>query len=156
KCRQGRRGATTFRSRTTPMGNRDRDDALRLPRHRQLRSPAQYCREPTIDEGASVPERLMLFSFDGHVGEPPELDLEHIEPRYRGALEALREENDEWVGYTKFYGFERGERYGVFDAGRLLEELDAEGIAGQVLLNGHGMATTPFFSVANDPYPPEL
>ena len=100
--------------------------------------------------------RLMIFSFDGHVGGPPDTYLEYIEPRYRADLEALRAENDEWAGSTKFHGFERGERYGVFDAGRLLEELDAEGIAGQVLLNGHGMATTPFFSVANDPYPPAL
>jgi predicted TIM-barrel fold metal-dependent hydrolase len=101
-------------------------------------------------------ERLMVFSFDGHVGGPPECYLDHIEARYRADLEALRAENDEWAGYCKFHGFERGERYGVFDPGRLLEELDADGIAGQILLNGHGMATTPFFSVANDPYPPEL
>jgi predicted TIM-barrel fold metal-dependent hydrolase len=99
-------------------------------------------------------ERLMVFSFDGHVGAPPEAYADYIEPRYRADLEALRVENDEWAGYTKFYGFERGARYGVFDAGRLLEEMDADGIAGQILLNGHGMATTPFFSVANDPYPP--
>ena len=101
-------------------------------------------------------ERLMVFSFDGHVGGPPDCYVDYIEPRYRADLEALRAENDEWAGYCKFYGFERGERYGVFDAGRLLEEMDADGIAGQILLNGHGMATTPFFSVANDPYPPEL
>ncbi len=101
-------------------------------------------------------ERLMIFSFDGHVGGPPAMYLEYIEPAYRDDLEALQAENDEWAGYTKFHGFQRGERYGVFDAGRLLEELDAEGMAGQILLNGHGMATTPFFSVANDPYPPEL
>jgi predicted TIM-barrel fold metal-dependent hydrolase len=101
-------------------------------------------------------ERLMVFSFDGHVGGPPDCYVDHIEPRYRADLEALRAENDEWAGYCKFHGFERGERYGVFDAHRLLEELDADGIAGQILLNGHGMATTPFFSVANDPYPPEL
>jgi predicted TIM-barrel fold metal-dependent hydrolase len=103
-----------------------------------------------------VDERLMVFSFDGHVGGPPEMYRGYIDPRYRDDLDALRTENDEWAGYTKFYGFDRGERYGVFDAGRLLEELDADGIAGQILLNGHGMATTPFFSVANDPYPPEL
>jgi predicted TIM-barrel fold metal-dependent hydrolase len=101
-------------------------------------------------------DRLMVFSFDGHVGGPPDCYVDYIEPRYRADLEALRAENDEWAGYCKFYGFERDARYGVFDAGRLLEELDADGIAGQVLLNGHGMATTPFFSVANDPYPPEL
>src|SRR5262245_66172688 len=105
------------------MGNRDRDDALRLPRHRQLRSPAQYCREPTIDEGASVPERLMLFSFDGHVGGPPEMYLEYIEPRYRGALEALREEHAEWVGYTQFHTFERTVSDGVLSACRLLEQM---------------------------------
>ena len=98
----------------------------------------------------------MVFSFDGHVGGPPENYRDYIDPRYRDDLEALRAENDEWTGYCKFHGFERGQKYGVFDSGRLLEELDAEGIAGQILLNGHGMATTPFFSVSNDPYPPEL
>jgi hypothetical protein len=34
--------------------------------------------------------------------------------------------------------------------------LDGDGVAGQLLLYGHGLATTPFFSVANDPYSPEL
>jgi hypothetical protein len=82
--------------------------------------------------------------------------LNYIEPRYRADLEALRAENEEWAGHCLFYGFERGQRYGVFDADRLLQELDADGVAGQILLHGHGMATTPFFSVANDPYPPEL
>jgi predicted TIM-barrel fold metal-dependent hydrolase len=103
-----------------------------------------------------VDERMMVFSFDGHVGGPPEAYRDYIDPVYRADLDALRAENDEWAGYTKFHGFERGERYGVFDAARLLDELDADGIAGQILLNGHGMATTPFFSVANDPYPPAL
>src|SRR5262249_41230266 len=81
-----------------------------------------------------------VFSFDGHVGGPPETYLPYIDPRYRADLEALSAENAEWSGFTKFYGFERGQKYGVFDAPRLLEEMDADGIAGQILLNGHGMA----------------
>jgi predicted TIM-barrel fold metal-dependent hydrolase len=101
-------------------------------------------------------DKLMVFSFDGHVGGPPESYLPYIDPPYRADLEALSTENTEWSGYCKFYGFERGQKYGVFDPPRLLEEMDADGIAGQILLNGHGMATTPFFSVSNDPYPPEL
>jgi hypothetical protein len=78
-----------------------------------------------------VDERLMVFSFDGHVGGPPENYRDYIDPRYRDDLDALRAENDEWTGYCKFHGFERGQKYGVFDSGRLLEELDAEGIAGR-------------------------
>jgi hypothetical protein len=39
----------------------------------------------------------MIFSFDGHVGGPPDSYLEYIEPRYRKDLEALRAENDEWA-----------------------------------------------------------
>jgi predicted TIM-barrel fold metal-dependent hydrolase len=103
-----------------------------------------------------VDDRLMVFSFDGHVGGPPESYLPYIEPRYRADLEALSAENTEWSGHCKFYGFEPGKKYGVFDSPRLLQEMDADGISGQILLNGHGMATTPFFSVSNDPYPPEL
>ena len=98
----------------------------------------------------------MIFSFDGHVGGPPESYLPYIEPQYRADLEALSAENAEWSGHCKFYGFTPGEKYGVFDSPRMLEEMDADGISGQILLSGHGMATTPFFSVSNDPYPPEL
>ena len=98
----------------------------------------------------------MIFSFDGHVGGPPESYLPYIEPQYRADLEALSAENAEWSSHCKFYGFEPGEKYGVFDSPRMLQEMDADGISGQILLNGHGMATTPFFSVSNDPYPPEL
>lgn len=104
-------------------------------------------------------DRLMIFSCDSHVGGPPQVYRDYIDPRYRDALDALSAENDLWSGQTYWAGFQRGEsldRYGVFDARRLLEEMDADGVAGQLLLNGHGLATTPFFSISNDVYPPEL
>ncbi len=104
-------------------------------------------------------ERLMIFSCDSHVGGPPEFYRDYIDPRYRDALDGLSAENDLWSGQTFWHGFQRGQsldRYGVFDAKRLLEEMDADGVAGQLLLNGHGLATTPFFSISNDVYPPEL
>ena len=104
-------------------------------------------------------DRLMIFSCDGHVGGPPQVYRDYIDPRYRVALDELSAENDIWSGQTFWGGFERGEdldRYGVFNPRRLLEEMDADGVAGQLLLNGHGLATTPFFSIANDVYSPEL
>jgi len=104
-------------------------------------------------------ERLMIFSCDSHVGGPPEFYRDYIDPRYRDALDGLSAENDLWSGQTFWHGFQRGQsldRYGVFDAKRLLEEMDADGVAGQLLLNGHGLATSPFFSISNDVYPPEL
>jgi predicted TIM-barrel fold metal-dependent hydrolase len=104
-------------------------------------------------------DRLMIFSCDSHVGGPPQFYRDYIDPRFRDALDTLAAENDLWSGQTFWHGFQRGEkleRYGVFNARRLLEEMDADGVAGQLLLNGHGLATTPFFSVANDVYSPEL
>ena len=104
-------------------------------------------------------DRLMIFSCDSHVGGPPEVYKDYIDPSYREALDALSAENDLWSGQTFWHGFERGQssdHYGVFDAKRLLEEMDADGVAGQLLLNGHGLATTPFFSIANDVYSPEF
>jgi predicted TIM-barrel fold metal-dependent hydrolase len=104
-------------------------------------------------------DRLMIFSCDSHVGGPPEVYKDYIDPRYRDELAALSAENDLWSGQTYWHGFQRGEsldQYGVFDARRLLEEMDADGVAGQLLLNGHGLATTPFFSISNDVYSPEL
>lgn len=104
-------------------------------------------------------ERLMIFSCDSHVGGPPQFYRDYIDPRYRDALDALAPENDLWSGQTKWHGFERGQsvdRYGPFCAPQLLKEMDADGVAGQLLLNGHGLATTPFFSISNDVYSPEL
>jgi predicted TIM-barrel fold metal-dependent hydrolase len=98
----------------------------------------------------------MIFSCDGHVGGPPDMYLDYIEPRYRADLEALGAENDEWTSYCYRHADDRDGRYGVFEATRLLEELDADGVAGQLLLHGHGLATTPFFGTSNDPYPAEL
>src|SRR3954469_15838817 len=34
--------------------------------------------------------------------------------------------------------------------------MDADGVSGQLLLHGHGLATTPFFGTSNDVYPAEL
>ncbi len=104
-------------------------------------------------------DRLMIFSCDSHVGGPPQVYRDYIDPSYRDALDDLSAENDLWSGQTYWHGFERGQsldHYGVFDAKRLLQEMDADGVAGQLLLNGHGLATTPFFSISNDVYAPEL
>ena len=117
---------------------------------------AKLSPKPTADEGAAVTERLMVFSFDGHVGGPPDSYLGYIEPQYRADLRGAQRREQRVDRVLQVPRVRAARTFGVFDAGRLLEELDAEGIAGQVLLNGHGMATTPFFSVANDPYPPAL
>src|SRR5438094_7989465 len=34
--------------------------------------------------------------------------------------------------------------------------MDTDGVAGQLLLHGHGLATTPFFGTSNDAYSAEL
>jgi predicted TIM-barrel fold metal-dependent hydrolase len=122
-----------------------------------------------------VEDPIVLVSADGHAGGPPEVYRDYIEAAYLPALDALVAENDEWIAITASAGGvskgqpadvldlidERGtirtdgER-GAWDMDRRIRELDAEGVAGELLLSGHQGATLPFFGTVNHPYSSEL
>jgi predicted TIM-barrel fold metal-dependent hydrolase len=116
-------------------------------------------------------ERMILVSADGHSGGPPDVYEDYLEERYRPALDDLRRENEEWIergiSQTRFTdeklaliddrgAIGSGGLTGAWDMRRRLEELDREGVAAEILIPGHQLATLPFFSVMNSPYPPEL
>lgn len=120
-------------------------------------------------------EPIVIVSADGHTGGPPEIYRDYIESKYLGALDALTAENDEWVGITTSAGgtakchpsevldvidernaIRTDGELGAWDMARRLRELDAEGVAGELLLSGHQCSTLPFFGTVNHPYSPEL
>ncbi|WP_261569725.1 amidohydrolase family protein [Frankia gtarii] len=116
-------------------------------------------------------QQLILVSADGHTGAPPQAYHDYIEPEFLGDLDRLSAENDEWLSVVITAGgsseetlkvidgreaIRTGGELGAFDLERRVRELDAEGIAGELLLSGHQMCTLPFFGVVNNPYPPRL
>jgi hypothetical protein len=96
------RSAASFVAGKQTVADRDAD-ATGSPWPVSLGSRDTVASRPR-DDGAAMTARLMIFSFDGHVGGPPDSYLEYIEPRYRNDLEALRAENDEWAGSTILVG----------------------------------------------------
>jgi predicted TIM-barrel fold metal-dependent hydrolase len=116
-------------------------------------------------------ERMILVSADGHTGGPPEVYADYIDPEYRGALDDLGKENEEWVAmgisqdrFTKEKvalidpdgAIDSGGLLGAWDMDRRVKELDREGVAAEIVIPGHQLSTLPFFSVVNSPYPADL
>src|SRR5690606_20580773 len=114
---------------------------------------------------------ILIVSGDGHTGAPPEAYRDYIEPRYRGDIDRLIDENDEWVELAvkctdtppevldiidAHRAIRDNGELGAWDMDRRLQELDREGVAGELLLPGHSLATLPFFGLVNRPCPPEL
>src|ERR1700722_1137358 len=116
-------------------------------------------------------ERLLLISADNHAGAGPTAYLPYVEDRYKTALMALRaEEHDYFSVFVPFSTFSdevleqiddrhairNGGGYGALSTKLRLKELDAEGVAAEIVHVGHQHAMTPWFSQINAPYPAEL
>lgn len=116
-------------------------------------------------------DRLIIVSADGHTGAPPEAYRDYIESAYAPELDRLAVENDEWLSVVitakgsaeetlEVIDARRAIRdegeLGAFDMDRRVAELDAEGVAAELLLSGHQMCTLPFFGVVNTPHPADL
>jgi len=118
-------------------------------------------------EGPMKP--IVLVSADGHAGGPIEAYRDYIEAHSPGTYERLKVENDLYVDVTSRFTKmseetyeiidERGTLRGggvqaVLDARKRLAEIDAEGIAAEVLFPAHQASTSPCITPANDAYSP--
>jgi predicted TIM-barrel fold metal-dependent hydrolase len=118
-----------------------------------------------------MPGKVILVSADSHAGGSPESYSDYIDPAFRPALDALVAENQQFLarGVTQERYSPRqlemmdergvirsGGLFGAWNAERRLKEMDAEGIAAEILIPGHQLATLPFFGIVNKPAAPEL
>jgi predicted TIM-barrel fold metal-dependent hydrolase len=116
-------------------------------------------------------ERILIVSADGHTGAPPENYRDYIESEYLPELAQLTIENDEWLSVVitakgspeetlevidARHAIRTDGELGAFDMERRVQELDAEGVACELLLSGHQMSTLPFFGVVNNAFSAEL
>jgi hypothetical protein len=114
---------------------------------------------------------MILISADGHCGARPEMYRPYLESRYWDALDELKTEDEEWISLPQFQESEdetlsviddrgairAGGRQGAWDFDRRLKELDAEGVAGEVIKQGHQLAAALWFGLESlQPYPTEL
>jgi predicted TIM-barrel fold metal-dependent hydrolase len=113
-------------------------------------------------------QRLCLVSADNHAGAKPAAYSGYIEEKYRPALEDLESEEAQFLAiFGAFASFgpealafmderraiRNGGVTGAWDISKRLQEMDAEGIAAEVVHGGHQATTMPFFSQVNKPYP---
>jgi predicted TIM-barrel fold metal-dependent hydrolase len=118
-----------------------------------------------------MPGKFIIVSADSHAGPSPEVYRDYLDPEFRPALDELAVENEQFLkrGITQERysagqldlidergAIRGGGLLGAWDVNRRLKEMDAEGIAAEILLPGHQLATLPFFSIINKPAPARL
>jgi predicted TIM-barrel fold metal-dependent hydrolase len=124
----------------------------------------------------SADDRVVVVSCDGHMSAPLEKYLPHLEAKYHPALEELKAENEVYLDVAAKPRRPKGESLRIFDTrgaigeGQLgdngeagsfdvkvrLSELDAEGIAAEVIHYGDQCNITPFFGPTNNVYPDDV
>lgn len=114
-------------------------------------------------------QKLLIVSADSHVGGRMADYADFIDPGYREALHQLAEvEEPEYLAmFGPFSTFtdkdlaimdtrqaiRTGGVEGGWNVQRRLREMDAEGIAAEIVHPGHQGASMPFFGQVNKPYP---
>ncbi|MDB5425486.1 MAG: Amidohydrolase [Phenylobacterium sp.] len=115
-------------------------------------------------------DRLLIVSGDNHAGAQLSTYAPYIEEKYRPALKELEKEEAEFFAATgalsrfsdnildiidERQAIRTGGLEGAWDVARRLKEMDAEGVAAEVVHAGHQSASMPFFSQVNKPHPVE-
>lgn len=117
--------------------------------------------------------KITIVSADGHCGAKPEAYRPYLEKKYWPALDELKLEDEAWSDGVDFThsririgiqqnpdpdvlsviddrgAIEAGGRAGAWDFDRRLKELDADGIAGETLTQGHTLASPLWFGEEN-------
>jgi predicted TIM-barrel fold metal-dependent hydrolase len=116
-------------------------------------------------------EKLIIFSADGHAGADIETYRPYLEKKYWRALDDLVAENEEYLSVAGRPAHPTSEamavfddrgavrdngEFGAWDIDLRLSELDAEGIAGELIHYGTQCSTSPFFGHINRPCSSEL
>src|ERR1700757_3192322 len=115
--------------------------------------------------------KLAIVSTDSHAGPKVEAYRDYLESRYHDDLKGLIEEENEYLEITAKIGvystsqlevvdtegaIASGGVEGAWDLDRRIREMDREGVAAEVFLQGHQGASMPFFGAINRYYPEEL
>lgn len=114
---------------------------------------------------------VLIFSADGHAGAKRMADyLPYFDPEIRDTVKDLlsaEEQDYRRMLAPDFTSSPREqpaadldprwspvvpERFGGWDVGVRMEQLDREGVAGEVLVPGHQFSSLPLFSVVNKPF----
>ncbi len=117
-------------------------------------------------------KNILLVSGDAHAGALPEGYRQYFEPEFRSTIDQLKADDAQFMTRSIMqtrYSPEQlelidereairtgGLAGGVDDVPRRLREMDAEGMAAELLCPGHQFATLPFFSIINRPASVEL
>ena len=116
-------------------------------------------------------DKLAIVSTDGHAGAPVDTYRQYLEAKYHADLDLLIEEEQEWLSLvSKVSRFSPAQlevidgdgviasdgHVGVWDLDRRIQEMDREGVAAEVFIQGHQFASAPFFGSQNRAYSPEL
>lgn len=116
-------------------------------------------------------DRILFVSADGHTTAPPETFRPYLDSEYHGWFDALHRENENFARFAQAiqtpsdavlevidrrHVMHPDGLQGSYDVRRRLAEMDAEGVAAEILIYGTQLATVPFFGVQNGAYPPGL
>jgi predicted TIM-barrel fold metal-dependent hydrolase len=116
-------------------------------------------------------DKLAIVSTDGHAGPLVDTYRDYLEPKYHADLDGLVEEEREFLAITSKIGtfstsqldiidgegaIASGGMTGAWDLDRRISEMDREGIAVEVFLQGHQCASAPFFGAQNRYYPADV
>ena len=116
-------------------------------------------------------DQLTIVSGDGHVAAPAEIYGEYLEEKYKPELLELIRENVEYLHTFALATRPTPEVLAVFDTRnaartggevgsylveRRMQEMDAEGIAAEIIHPATQVATMPFFFPVNKPRPADV
>jgi predicted TIM-barrel fold metal-dependent hydrolase len=124
-----------------------------------------------FDREASMSERLLVVSGDGHAAAPLEAYRPYLESKYHEALDALLPEELEYRqriagpahptaeamgAFDRRGAMAAGGEAGSYDIDVRVKEMDAEGVALDIVHSGTQSAPPLWYGVANRQHPPEL
>lgn len=112
-------------------------------------------------------EKVIIVSGDGHAMASPDVLRDYMDPVARDQFDDLVRDNEKHLRVMKVFGRHSAEAdeyiddrgamagggfTGAWDTGRRLAEMDAEGIAAEVIFWGHQFAVVPFFTPSTPNY----